>query len=465
MNFCVLLLVFALFCYRCNGSDAPSNSLCSAAECINNGNGDLSSAILCNNCLKNVLSNRNTAASIVRENQLDNFGRKRLDDLDCDVLFLIFDELHILEILNLLSGYPSKKFSALANEIFRKRYRDYNDVHVDRRDDLKRIDFNQKLKKIMISPNKLKEFMRHFGSFVQHLEIEHPSNVTTPCINEYASDALISLKMTFVETDTFSYFTKPFTQLQSLVLHLARDVHFNYTRYDFPILKHLEVKDSLNLADIRLFEEFFRRNSDLQSLKISRLNQATCNMIIEHLKNLEYLDVMINEFKIDNETTFEHVRHLSVGPKQFKSFDDGPGTMDKLHLPRLESLQIKFDPFLDVWKVFCQNHQTVKKVEIIDVFARKDEELDNVLAELPKLIEIILKASSYYNNSISSEFIRRIIDWHKDLVKFKLLNFNLKDSALNNANSRFRNHWYINAEEDLSTLRTSVSFESKNLTY
>lgn len=55
----------------------------------------------------------------------DNFGRKKLSNLNDDVLSLIFDQLELMDMLNLLAVYPAESLSAAAKDSFYRRYKDY----------------------------------------------------------------------------------------------------------------------------------------------------------------------------------------------------------------------------------------------------------------------------------------------------------------------------------------------------
>lgn len=60
-----LIFMAVLFCSSCTSTD--QNSSCSVAECTLNGNGDLSTVVLCNACTTKLLANRKLFGEVQRE--------------------------------------------------------------------------------------------------------------------------------------------------------------------------------------------------------------------------------------------------------------------------------------------------------------------------------------------------------------------------------------------------------------
>lgn len=130
--FLILLFITTVFGANRTSTDPSSTRFtsCSVAECVNSGNVNLSTAIICNGCTARIFSNNDKAIKFYefQEKLLndddDNFGGKKLVDLNVDVLSLIFDELDILDILNLVKAFPGKALPPVANTTFWRRYRD-----------------------------------------------------------------------------------------------------------------------------------------------------------------------------------------------------------------------------------------------------------------------------------------------------------------------------------------------------
>lgn len=166
MRFFLLICLIVLLCDSCIASDSG----CCIAECINNGNDDLSTAIICNICVAKGLSNSDGSSRMLRQ-KLKSIGvydghQKKVTDLNVDMLLLIFEHLDSKDILNLAKSAPAPTIYAAAKHAFYSKYKDYS-VHMADNYDIDEILFEDHNKRIFIQLNKGAEILRVIGSEVR----------------------------------------------------------------------------------------------------------------------------------------------------------------------------------------------------------------------------------------------------------------------------------------------------------
>lgn len=482
MNSCVVLLVFTVLFYNsCLANETSHNKLCSVAECVNNGNTNISTAILCNGCMANILT-RTDAASIFHEAQSkikslneNTVFRTKLAELNGDVLYLILDQLEFDDMLNLLKGYPAKKLFAVANDIYWTRYRDY----VVKIGLVGRVDIDDTSKRITVGKWGVK-FIRYFGRVIQHLEIEHSSTLLIQNTNKYASDSLTKLKITYIREDPFQLFKKPFTKLKAFELDVIAPInqpgHLPLNQI-FPKLQRLTLASYYsidksfitcalpNLVHLKFIVDkmknienlygMFRENPQIRSFAIDHLSQDFCNLINEHVENLENLTV--SHIEVEKDTHFEYVKNLIV-----YSF---PEKISNLTLPHLQSLEIN-DKVPNTWEEFAKNHQHLTHLKIYhgpyDSWIGY-RELMNIINVFPNLIEIILERS---NREIDDESIEAILTRNETFKKLNILSCRMTETGMNNLKVKFENDWNIDIDNFEhffdSTILVDLSFERKN---
>lgn len=178
----------------------------------------------------------------------DNFGRKKLENLNADVLFLIFDELDLGDMLKLLKDYPDKMLSAVANEYFWRKYKDYT-VQINCTSESNEIQLNDEKKCIFVE-NKAALFLRLFGGVIRNLKVLDPSTLVTQYINKYTSDSLIKLQMRFwvgalqiLIQNPLEHFKKPFSELVDFAIFTKGKIKSGILPFNqlFPKLRQLEL--------------------------------------------------------------------------------------------------------------------------------------------------------------------------------------------------------------------------------
>lgn len=464
----ILLFVSAIFC-ACLSSDAANDfddEVCPVAECINSGNSDVSSIILCNRCMAKIISN-NDATMIFHEAQrrAHSNTRKRLIDLNADVLSLIVDQLDILSMLNLLDVYRSGILSSVATMSFRRRFK--IPVHTESNTQLCVGSHYDGKSIIKSSPYDVARMLRQFRGVTEHLVIKHSPTILSQYVNKFASDSLITLDIQYLNNDTFSYFTKPFTRLEELLLrdeiigpHLPLDQIFPNLRklslnayYDtdfsfifckFPLLEHFFIDHPFKTRNETLLNNFFEKNPQIRSLKLSCLTQNMCNAINNHLTNVENMTIFWHNFDIENDTTFDHVKNFQVS-RSMTSRE--PASIKRLFFPLLESIKIEYSYQLgDFWPDFCRKHKNVTFLEIVNI--ERDSQLIKVIDQLPSVREITLKYARGNMPALNSRTITKIIERPQaKLQKLKLLDlYYYGAEELDKVREKFENDWNIDAE-------------------
>lgn len=470
MRFSLLLFVCALIHFNCIAVDS-THKICSNSKCINNGNNDPSSAIVCNICTAKIITNID-AASILRgvQRKLTSNVETKFEDLNVDVLRLIFDDLDIYDLLNLAKGYPARLFSAVGTIDLRHKYKDYC-LYIDDRIDSKTILFDKKFKQVRVSSRKARTILRYFGGAFDYLEVLSPSTMISQFINKYTSNSLKKLKISSTKKDTLNQFTRPFTQLEELsfdveeidAAHLKLNetfpeicrltvesplehINFDFTLCAFANLEQLNFDQLVKSNNTQLLNEFFGKNPQIKSIVSCCLTQHLCNAINEHLGNFENLTLTLPEFKIEDGTTVNHLKRFQLSNTRYTlSPTSRTGPMEKLTFPNLESIEVDFSHyFAEIWTPFFRRHQHITCLNVQNIYKRG--ELVQVMKDLPNLTEITIETRNDVEDAITLEFIAQIIETQQNLEKLNVLGIRLGDDNLNSLHEIYGNDWNIVVE-------------------
>lgn len=478
MRFIILLFVAVLFFNGCMSNEQSPNDGCSVPECINGGNDDLSTAILCNNCLVKGFSRRYSTSLFYKFqqeiNSIEKNGndRKIFADLDADVLLLIFDQLSIESIIHLLDVSATHTILYAARATFWRRYKDYAMRVLSESESEHRsyfsINYNPNI--LGITTKEAPKILRYFGSVFRHLIVEQPSTIITKYINKYLSNSLTKFEILSVRDndDTLYHITKPFTEVQEFKLtfdryRFERPIQtgnlslcqlfpnlrelslYNFKTYDnsfiiceYPHLEHL-TSIAQTETNERMLDEFLNINPQIQSMYAGCLTGNICGLIEKYVPNIENLTV--SEFgKLENRTRLEHVKHLKVN-----NGDYFLGSYSNMYsFPRLESLQMsQCHEFFDKWSAFFREHTHVRKLTFLDLAGRDSEQFINLLNELPYLVELILIHKRHALWDAKLETVIEIINSHPQLEKVELLALSLRVNSFEQFKERFQNEWNI----------------------
>lgn len=485
----IIVFVFVLLSANCMSNGSP-HKICSVADCINNAKSDISSAILCKVCMAKILSNHHTAI-LLHEIQwkMNHINRPNLADLNADVLLLIFDQLDILEIINLIKAYPSKQLTAVARYCFRKRYKDYV-VHISTPTSAankKEIEFDDESKIIHILEKTSAKILRYFGYAIENVRIQYLSTVIVEYLNKYTIDSLKKLTLMSIKKDAFVHLTKPFEKLEELSIHnkiadehrpfneifpnirkfsfrIYSKVDINFLLCEFLRLERFEIYYPFEAGNEELLEKFVRKNPQLQSLVINQLTPNMCSIINKHAPHLTNLTISTSDLSIKKNTIVEHVQHFRIS-RHNSGYVSEP--LNKLTFLRLQSLSVVFLQISSVaLKEFCKRHKNVSQITdlTLEGVYENQERLYELIRELPSLTEITLQHANIVNYRVIPGTIHAILERCENLTKLNLFAFHFGENESNNLRKQFENNWHIIVEyyrrDDQSFV--NLSFDKKN---
>lgn len=496
----ILLFVIVLFSANCVSSD-QSHDRCPIAECINGGNDDLSSAIICNNCTAKILSD-NEAALLLREAQRKaqykmeqktqhishNAPRTRFTDLNVDVLFCVFDQMdNITSMMHLVDVLPV--LYSIARDSFQRKYKEYT-VHVAN-DTQPNLFCDDASKLVYVPMKEAPKLLRMFGNGIRTLSVKHPPTIVSQYINKYTRNSLIKIDMIAIENDTFEHLTNSFSAVQLLSLRdKVKGAHLPLNHI-FPNIRRLEInsnfvirKNDLNVlfcdfphltevkmdlfyksGDEEIVNEFYLKNPQIKNLEVIFLTPNLCDLLNNHLTNVDNLTILTHDFKIEHEVTLQHVTHFRI----IRAHLDFEPRSLQLIMPQLKSLRIGYAKlFSDVWVEFARKHKHLKRLEIHGVYFQswRSEQLNQVINEFPNLKEITLIHENYANYPLKQEFIKKVIESHEWLRKLNLIAFYFNENELNQIRQYFED-WtivteYQNRIRAFELKRVNLWFEKKH---
>lgn len=465
MNFNIIfLLVTAIFCSSFMET-ASSPQSCSVPECLNNKNGDLSTAILCNDCVKKIFSDPDATSLFNKVQQRINYnGPKRLSDLNADVLFIIFDQLDIMQIFQLIKAYPAEILSAVAKNVFFRRYKDYEmdiwDVNNrDSKGEFTGIDIHEE--KIRIGYKMNYEILKYFGDAMRYVSFSTLSIVYIQNVNRFTCNSLSKLRVSDIRQNTLTNFKRPFKaveefigqvqfsnvlkfntgrlsfsemfpKLRLLTLFLDGAVDLSFLNYEFAFLEDVNILRSgpFSSQDERNLGVIFKKNPQIRFFQFSRLTQTLCD-VFNNATNLKNVTVGSYDLKMENQIILHHVKHFKIS-----CFGDKLGleAMSKLSLPQLETLDIPHSSVAG-WKEFVEKQKHVTHLKISSIYTKSDV-ISPLLAEMPNVIETTLEIDNL-------EIVNKIIQSNQQLMKMNFARIHINDTARDVLKDRFENDWNI----------------------
>lgn len=410
--------------------------------------------------------NQNGNANTNKDENAKAKARTNLLDLNDDVLYLIFNEFEFAELLNITE--VNRILAAFASETFRQKYREYQvdimgcDVYAKKRgkffidDKRKVIELRDYEVKLIV----LKNFMN--GVHKLHIDnnfIEGNESVEmNKLVNKFGYEALTHLNLGSIQDDALQQYTIPFDQVEDLscIIYLSRGttkiMPFNQL---FPKLRRLSINldfnadysfidcefSELEYLDIIVteaswscgqsqIEGMLQKNPQIKSIEIINFPHDFVEFISKWLPNVENLT--LHEFGIGNEP----VQLNNV--INFKLYAFSPVSIDKLILPRLESIKFFYSSmYFNAWNTFFKNNQQITKLVINEYYSLENLRLLEITSRLMNLVEILLKCYS----PISDETISRIIERHDKLMKLQWSVEHHDDTR--SIQERFENEWHI----------------------
>lgn len=219
-----------------------------------------------------------------------------------------------------------------------------------------------------------------------------------------------------------------FPNLRRFTLIVDYPMNYNFTYCELSHLKHFEIRTFDSYENL---VGFFQKNPQIISFKVFRLNPLLCELINDHLTNLQNLTINTNYLGIDEEITIEHVKHLKTTGYYFNY-------MNRLNFPNLESLDIEnSEIYHDHLTQFYIKHRNITRLKIRGFSNKNDLTFKHQMNELQNLNEITFVHLESENLDAIS--LSELIETHQGLVKINLLKIHLTEDQLTKFQDDFKN--------------------------
>lgn len=385
-------------------------------------------------------------------------------DLNDDVKYHIFELLSLEDLIALVEAVPAIKPLVIA--VFRMRYDELEMRYIfpDNTPYSRKYDVEgRRITTYFL--NFTLSVLKHFGGVITKLSYQisnSDKNFTTIeiYVNKYCGQSLIQLDLWFRQS--FEHFTQPFAhvidltfsvqhevtmgtftldqlfpKLERITLNLDGNFDFGFIDRTFAHLEHMFLKiwnESWQRRD--QIEQFIRKNNRTRSLEFYFVpdndrvfSLSEINDMLPHLQNL----TVQTFYKQNVPVHFENVKHFVLYAYYVSS-------LDKLYMPRLESLQMQlmFPTEFDSWMRFLENHRHLKRLNM-QAYSGAINITSRLLALLQDLQELKLECVGYFNE----EFISQIIECHESMNKFEFLTNRPTDGGFAALRARFERGWDI----------------------
>lgn len=415
--------------------------------------------------------------------------KTQITDLNDDVLYLILNRLELKILLNVVK--VNSKFSNIANAVVRRKYQNYKiEISVPTsstsRISLYEVKNQIKIYNISWALNMLK----YFGNSFRSLKIEENnmdsidlSNVYQ-FVDKYCSKSLKQLQLGLSEHASLDKFMMPFEAIEELHIQVMQNVqivnntkplkeifpnlrkltlfsfhgvNFSFINSELSHLEHFRIDGSdrhgINVKNKENIRQLIRKNPKIRNIELYISDLSLVTLISQHLPNLENLS--LSALSDGNETVrLENVKNVILEQAYV-------GSIDKLLMPRLDSLKIKYNSKdFNKWKEFFRNHIQLRRLHLTEthyIFNEMPVQVDVLTADLINLDDVIFKVFDYMGIRPIIQFIEN----HKKLNKFQFAMSNFP--ATNQATvlrDRFGNDWNI---ADIQMDFKGLSFQRKHL--
>lgn len=314
------------------------------------------------------------------------------------------------------------------------------------------------------------QLLRDFGPYLRRLTIEHvpqnsdfqTSKAVFELIQEQCTDTLEQLHLKRLGHYFFLNTTTPFKNVVNVSL-TAEVSAIGNQQFDlsqlFPNLRHLYLSyvntwnlnrlivnypNLVNLyVDVYQFDipefvsereaiEIVKKNPQIRSLTLRRVQPNLLKAVAENAKNLEQFELYEYDEKA-NETNHFHFDSV----KRFKLSENVVRSMpENITFSSLDEIQVQAYP-RDSWYIrFAETHRNLKKFEIIGPFTLRNDEIVRLAAAKLNLTEI----SIYTDKDVKAESIVELIQSGNQLNRVQL-KMDAPDSTVLTTIWALRNHF------------------------
>lgn len=402
-------------------------------------------------------------------------------DLNLDCLYLIFDRLDLVELVNMASITP--QYASIAASVFRQKYSDHQlAIRCNKPEMLyQKIPYGISDGSINIYDLKLyQNILKYFGNNLRKINIsnglvlENDLEIANRLTNEYCSKTVRELNLNFLSKNELHQYTTPFSGVEKLICTISSDINGTWTLNQlFPNLQQLEVllTSDMNISFIdnqlphlkqlklgisadsferkQQIEGMIRKNPQIRSIEIIGLNIGLVKVISEVIPNIENLTIPNVGIHNMNSIQFGSVKNFALYSNDFSS-------LEKLSFPHLETLKI-FPPFHSENLIaFFKRHQHLKRLHLMLCPQTSRVNLEELTADLPNLVELVVQ-----NHDISSQTIIRFIESHDNLMKFQFSKHQIENEVEQTLRRRFEMDWNI---RESNSSEEALLFERKIIT-
>lgn len=399
--------------------------------------------------------------------------KTRFCDLDDDVLYIIFSKLDLTDLVSLVE--VDSRLSGMANDVFRPKHKHSQlEILAHRRESIEEKTvppFKKDRNQLIINDVGLAlSVLKYFGSNFQKITFSYVNKSKMndlleiiEFLNDNGSKTLKTLDLNIAH-DFLEKFTRSFEaveelnicshtikfnesiQLNDLFPKLRRlnlksigVSHFSFISSTFSHLEHfsLRLSNSNDVTNIESVKELIRKNPTIRSIAARLDDPGLVAFTNQHLPNIENLTIC--------SAPNDSVRFESVENFDFTSGD--ASSIDKLSMPRIESLKMIYDPkHLNKWMAFFKNHTQLRQLHIREKYLGNIYKLlrifDQFTAHLTHLIDVSL-GSFVCNQDAQIESIVAFFENHKHLNSCRFLDGDFEPEHQQILRERLANEWNI----------------------
>lgn len=416
-------------------------------------------------------------------------NKLKLPDLNADVLYLMLEQISVMDTLNLLEAIPFGTISSVAVAIYRKNYRNSKvELYVEKMNLIETefyVDDNRNYIKICTCETVLK-FIRHFGEAISTLQFNtqlfsrEKASIINQYINKYGSESIKSLNLGLIYENSLEQFTVPFKEVENLYigidttyeqefktgnlrlnqqfpklhrfnLSIYNDVNMSFIQYNFPQLKHLKLRALSFLHNgTDHIAIFLAKNKQITNIDLLHVQDDYIRVVNKMLPQLE--SVTFHGLDGGNETLqFENVQQLIVLTRFVKS-------VEKLSFPRLQSLKMEYPLRPNEWDSFFKNHTDLTQFHLMKCSVYDEVKLKRFVARLTNLVELTVEYDNKWD--VNTHKIRNIFKHHNKLMKLTMVCFKanrkLQTEFFDEMQTNFGNEWHI---QEINGNSTGILFE------
>lgn len=289
-----------------------------------------SALLLFNSCFNEVtssVSQHSLQRGSTKRNEIINTNelqRLKFIDLNNDVLFIIFNQLNLMDLINVAS--TNSLMSSIAAQAFRHKYQDYRlDLGpMEIRNFIPREDTPKKC--IQLTSYQLTlSALQHFRNEITRIYLfeTFSSDILkkfTEPLDAFEKVFEVSIDMSQNENN-IPAFNRLFPQLRRLNLNYKSIVNTSFEDFEFPNLEHLSVHVEIPAwSENEKIVKLLRKNQQIKSLKLNGFPSQYIHKINVWLPNLENMTFCNQEIDIEKVLRMKNVKHLAFEGKLAKFY-------------------------------------------------------------------------------------------------------------------------------------------------